>query len=260
MIVLTAGKGGVGKSTCQALILSALLDLKSWNGRILVVDADPTQSLHLALGIPAPPVTLSQVMDEIDLTANAVQGLPMSIEQHTINTLQERGVLTRHTVKTHPVIYMAMGQGHKPGCYCQVNQVLSRVLQSLWGQFDIILIDAEAGLEHLNRKRISHVDILLLVTTPHRTALSAAERINEVIRNVGITVGETCVLLNRTSAYLPQSPLLTSHDSTLFVLPDVAQEMNELERGDLPILALPDQNELSGALADVATYIMARMT
>lgn len=238
MIVLTAGKGGVGKTTCTALLVDSLPDNA---GRILVVDADPAQTLHLALGLPEPETTLAQVMDELDLSAGAIRSLPVSVEQHTANLLRARGVLQRHVIgrREREIVYMAMGRSHQAGCYCQVNNVLARVLQSLWPQFDLVLVDAEAGLEHLNRKRIGHADLLLLVATPDRAALQAAARICRVVNEVGIVTGQVGLLVNRTALDTPDLPVgVVKAVDFVASLPACGDDFAALEHAELPVTEL----------------------
>ena len=257
MIVLTSGKGGVGKTTISSLLLSTLPTY--WKGRVLVVDADPIQSLHFALGIPAPTTTLAQIADEIDLTPKSRQS-KHGVEQELANLMDKKQVITRHTIVNRTFHYMAMGREHRAGCYCQINQVLSRVLDSLWSQFDLILVDAEAGTEHLNRKRFPHIDILLVVATPDRSALAAAGQMVQAIDEAGITVDTSLLLINRANYVVPNMPDSLQHMDLVHLLPHTNAELRHLEEDGKPVVDLSVFAPLRMEISTIAGMIAHKLT
>ncbi len=171
-IIALSGKGGVGKTSLSALILDELAR-RRYNGRVLAVDADPAMTLYLALGLPEPAATVASVRDETKLDAQAVRNLPAGISP-AANMLQElarAGVLAKHRLRRMPLDLLAMGQGEGPGCYCRVNSALKKVLSWITEKYDLVLVDNEAGLEHLSRYRLGRVDLFLIVATPNPAAM-----------------------------------------------------------------------------------------
>ncbi|MCG3212600.1 MAG: hypothetical protein FOGNACKC_06270 [Anaerolineae bacterium] len=223
MLVTVSGKGGVGKTTLTALLVDELLR-KQYPGRLLVVDADPAQTLHFALGIPAPGATLAQVRDNTPLTAGALKALPPGVTpaEYVRHRLAAAGVVVDRMLRKRPFDVLAMGHREGgPGCYCAINSALSEALATLMTSYDLIIVDSEAGIEHLSRYRIRQVDLFLAVTTPGRAARAVTRQIIARAREVGMRLGEVGVIVNRSLtgvgiddllAVVPNCPQLTHYD------------------------------------------------
>ena len=190
MIVTFSGKGGVGKTTLAALLIDETA--QQHPGPILVVDGDPAMSLHLALGLPTPPATLAHIRDEAKLDAQSIRNLPkgMTSAQFIAVQLQQREVITRHYLHGMRLHYLALGQGEGSGCYCRVNQILAQVL-----------IDNEAGVEHLSRYRLQQVGHFIVVNDATRASQETAQRILFTAREVGMSLGEVITIFNRVTRH-----------------------------------------------------------
>ena len=189
----------MGKTTLAALLIDETV--QQYPGPILVVDGDPAMSLHLALGLPPPPATLANIREETKLDAQSIRNLPegMSPAQFIAMQLQQREVITRHYLHGLRLHYLALGQGEGPGCYCRINQILTQVLTGLTTLYPLILIDNEAGVEHLSRYRLQEVDLFIVVNDATRASQETAQRILFTAREVGMSLGEVITIFNRVT-------------------------------------------------------------
>ena len=170
--IVVCGKGGVGKTTLSALLANTFRTKKQT--RTLLVDADHAGGLGVALDLQAA-ATLNdvrkQTLDEWKQgTSSKKTDLEQSIDYRLFEALEERDQLA----------FIALGRPEEKGCFCSVNSLLKRALGLLAEQFDTVIIDAEAGVEQVNRDVTGHVDHHLLVADTSVKALRVAEAIKQV--------------------------------------------------------------------------------
>ena len=210
-MIAIAGKGGVGKTTCAALLLRALV--VSGVRPVLAVDADPNSNLHLLLGLSRPKA-LGSLREE--LLGEREGGTPKE-------TLLEAMVQQR-VAEGKDLDLVTMGRGEGPGCYCFVNNLLRQSLSRLAGSYRAVVVDNEAGMEHLSRRNLRRIDHLLLLADPSPRGLLAARTIRDLAAQLSLPVGKTWLLLNRPYAggdgavpMDPSLPLLAEipHDPAL---------------------------------------------
>ncbi len=227
MIISFAGKGGVGKTTVLSLLLDEVAR-RDYPGKVLVIDGDPAMTLAMALGLEDRPLkTLADIRDSTPLTAKQIRGLPagMSPEQHVLNLLKTKGCIAGSRLRNMTFHFMAMGHGEKPGCYCRINKALTGALNTIRQNYDLIIIDNEAGLEHISRYRLAQIDLFVLVMTQGQSSWAVANRIRYLIDDVGIQVGQIWEVYNRiiktgraytnaseTTLFLPESDTLGAMD------------------------------------------------
>jgi len=182
--IVFAGKGGTGKSSLSALTVRYF---KQKNiSPILAVDADPNFCLPELLGI-SNFETLAEVRD------NALQKKPegMSLDdwlEVEINRIVE---------ESEGFDLLVMGRPEGSGCYCAVNNVLKRILQEISEQYSYIVVDNEAGMEHISRGIVNKIDLLFIVGTPAKSSIQAALRINELIKELGIVPQKKIFIINQ---------------------------------------------------------------
>jgi len=181
-----AGKGGTGKTTLAALLIQALIE--RGEGPVLAVDADPNPNLGFALGCKVEK-TISELRDEL---LDHIRKLPSGV---TKDDYLEMGI-QECLWEGHGVDLLAMGAGEGPRCYCAVNSVLRRCIDRLRGAYRYVVMDNEAGLEHLSRCTTQDVDVLLIVSNGTPVSLQAASRIRELTKRLALRIGGQYLILN----------------------------------------------------------------
>jgi CO dehydrogenase maturation factor len=185
--IAIAGKGGTGKTTIAALIARIIKEKKL--GSILAVDADPNSNLSEALGIELKE-TIGEILDDIASHPEQVPaGMPKDrfIEYRIQTAIQEGDGFD----------LLTMGRPEGPGCYCYVNNVLRNIMAKLIRDYDYIVIDNEAGLEHLSRRTTRSAEALVVVSDATPAGLRAAGRISELVKELKIKTGKNLLLINR---------------------------------------------------------------
>lgn len=245
MIISFTGKGGVGKTSLCAILLDELAR-RDAPGPVLVVDADPATTLHLALGLPQPTSTVADVRDTTLLDAQTVRGLPpgRTVSTYVRDKLREAGLVSRHRLRRMRLDVLAMGQSEGPGCYCQINRALSSALGQVIAAYRLVLVDNEAGVEHISRYRLPQADRLLVVVTPGQAAQAVGRRVLVTALQVGMTVETTWRVFNQVP--LGYHPSADAIGVTLAV--PVSPELTELERQGRPAVALPPDDPVRAAL------------
>ncbi len=190
MVISISGKGGTGKTTLAALLLRVLLD-QGKNDSILMVDADPASNLQEVLGVK---VEKSVGMMANELKKKIERGeLPMGVSKADLLEAWVYETL----VELPSFDLLVMGRTEGEGCYCYVNSVLTRILDAISKNYDVTIMDMEAGLEHLSRRTDRDVDVMLIVTDLSSMGLKTAERIKELAHEVHINVREIYLVGNR---------------------------------------------------------------
>lgn len=187
--IAVAGKGGVGKTTVAGLIAQVLVERR--DGPVLAIDADPNTNFHQVLGLK-----LGQTIGELrEETLKKIKDLPPGI---TKDQYLEYG-LQQCLVESNGIDLLAMGRGEGPFCYCAVNHVLRRYIDLLSKNYKYVVLDNEAGLEHLSRRTTQDVDVLLVISDANPIALQAAARINRLADELQLRIRTRFLALNNVS-------------------------------------------------------------
>ncbi len=252
--IAVAGKGGTGKTTLTALIIDHLV--KSKKGSVLAIDADPSANLNLALGVPLHD-TVGDVREE---TATAVGGGKALGGLSKWDYLDLR--VNEALVEEPGFDLLAMGRPEGPGCYCAANNILRTSVDRLSAAYDYVVIDNEAGLEHLSRRTTRDVDLLLIVSDPSLRGIVAAGRVAEVIDELKTTVGAVYLIVNRVLGdQLPEFLLQAIGDRKLELAGLVPADpaIGDLDAKGEPIVKLADQAPARRALAAILASLDGRM-
>lgn len=175
-IIALCGKGGVGKTSVSALMIRCL---HGQGKKVLAIDADPAKGLALALHFQGHK-TIDDIRTQFvaSLKKNSKRASPKEIladlDYEVLSALEERDNLA----------FLALGRPEQDGCYCQVNQLLKQIISSLAENFDLIIIDGEAGLEQINRRVMEKVTHLLLVSDLSYKGLQVARAIREIAKDL----------------------------------------------------------------------------
>ncbi len=241
-MIAVAGKGGVGKTTCTALLLRALA--ASGGGPLLAVDADPNANLHILLGFPQPE-GLGSLREELIADPGGAISREALLE----------AMVQRRVAEGKDVDLVSMGRGEGPGCYCYVNNLLRQSLSRLAGGYRAVVVDNEAGMEHLSRRNLRRIDHLVLVADPSPRGIKAACSIRELADQLGLQVGKAWLLLNRPYVAREESvppgttiPLLAAipHDPAL----------PAWEASGRSFLDLPDGSPAASSIAGAVPVLM----
>jgi len=188
-IIAVAGKGGTGKTMVSALLIKHLIDDN--RGSVLAVDADPSTNLDLTLGTTTEE-TVGDIREETSQQVSSGTFMP-GISKPEYLELRIYHAL----VEEKGFDLLAMGRPEGPGCYCAANNMLRASIDRLSRSYDYVVIDNEAGLEHLSRRTTQNVDLLLIVSDPTIRGLATAERVAHLIEELKTQVGHIRLIVNR---------------------------------------------------------------
>lgn len=202
--IALAGKGGVGKTTICGMVIKYLMETQP--GAILAIDADPSSNLNMVLGLDLDWTVgdiredlLAQVKDSLTAGGAAMGALPGGVSKREFLDYQVRSSLA----EGERFDLVAMGRSEGPGCYCAVNHNLREVVDSISKNYRYVVIDNEAGMEHLSRRTTRDVQHLLVVSDPTQRGLVAAERIASFRQQMDIHIEHTWLILNRLQGEMP---------------------------------------------------------
>lgn len=201
--IAVAGKGGVGKTTLAALIVKYLGATK---GPVLAIDADPSSNLNMLLGLDLEATVgdireglLAQVKGSVSNIGGGSAGPATGMAKGDYLDYEIRSSLAEGV----DFDLIVMGRPEGPGCYCAVNNTLRRVIDSISENYRYVVVDNEAGMEHLSRRTTRDVDFLLIVSDPTRQGVVAADRIGALRHELDIRVAEAYLIVNKLRGDLP---------------------------------------------------------
>jgi CO dehydrogenase maturation factor len=189
-VIALAGKGGTGKTTTSALLIKYL---KSRNMTpVLAVDADANANLNELLELDIH-TTLGEIRKELkgDIPSGMSRDQYMEMKIHQ-SLIEESGF-----------DLMVMGQPDGPGCYCAANQYLAMTMDKLAENYKFIIVDNEAGMEHLSRMNLRSIDYLLIVSDPSARGIMTARRIADITGPLQLEVKHQYLLVNRAPDPVP---------------------------------------------------------
>ncbi len=249
--IAVAGKGGTGKTTVTALLIKYLVENRS--GAVLAIDADPSTNLNLTLGVPLYE-TVGDIREE---TLQAVQSGSSLGGMSKPDYLDLR--IQQSLVEERDFDLLAMGRPEGPGCYCAANNMLRISIDRLSKSYDYVVIDNEAGLEHLSRRTTRDVDLLLTVSDPTMRGIIAAGRAARLIGELKTRVGDIQLIVNRVrgdgSGELKLTPELeqaiAENGLKLVGLIPEDRTVGEYDAKGLPLIELPPESPARQAVEEI---------
>ncbi len=240
-IIAVTGKGGTGKTVTTSLLIR---HLTKTDNLVLAVDADPDTNLPETLGCNS-----SRTIGDIkEYMHEERDNLPPDINKESI--LESKIYEILEEMPGYDLIVMGRPEGS--GCYCYVNNLLRGIMNKLVSNYDVLIIDTEAGLEHFSRKIFKDVDELIVVTDGSRRGLRTAERIRELVGELETEVSNIYVIANKVTdtnreiitstakeldleliGMIPVDEMIVERDMAgkpLFDLPDDSTAVQEIER------------------------------
>ena len=242
-IIALAGKGGTGKTTVAGLLVRALSE--RGDGPVLAIDADANDNLADARGMrregTIAEVTDSFFTDRIDLPAGMTKEAFLDMR---LNTVIAEG---------RNIDMLIMGHPERAGCYCYINNVLRAQLEKLVGNYRYVVIDNEAGMEHISRRTTRKLDVLLAVGDCSAKAIKAAGRIRKLASDLEIAVDRAGLVVNRVTAEggAPEEEIAQTGLPLLARIPE-SRVVRENDIGGRPVFGLPGDDPVVAAVRELA--------
>ncbi|MBW2644663.1 MAG: AAA family ATPase [Deltaproteobacteria bacterium] len=191
-LIAMAGKGGTGKTTIAGFLIRYLIDNKI--KPILAVDADPNSNLNEVLGV------------KVGLTlGEAREGLRNDVPVGMTRDMYMEYKIQEALVEEKDFDLIVMGRPEGTGCYCHANSLLSKYMDQLAGNYSMLVMDNEAGMEHISRLVAREPEVLLIVSDPTFRGVQAAERILNLSKELNLGVKNAYLIINRVVGSLPES-------------------------------------------------------
>jgi CO dehydrogenase maturation factor len=238
--IALSGKGGTGKTTISSLLIRSLIDLGE--APVLAVDADPNANLHEALG-----VTVDESLGSMREEA-FTRHIPPGMNRHDYVRFRFRQAL----VESEGFDLIAMGRPEGSGCYCFANDLLSECMLELERDYHFIVIDTEAGMEHIARGTIGKPDLLLIVSDPGARSLRTIARIREIATQIGLERDKIQVVFNQYGSVA--APVDTGTESPIAIIPD-DRAVRDADLRATPVSLVPRDSPARTAVRDLAEKI-----
>ena len=193
--IAMSGKGGVGKTTVSALMMRYFTN--NLSSPLLAIDADPNSNLGETLGLDIEK-TVGDIREDF---MRDPQGVPSGMDKIIYLEMLMNQVL----IEQKDFDLLVMGRQEGQGCYCMVNNILNRFAEELEKNYKYLLVDNEAGMEHLSRRTSGKVDMLLMVTDYALRGLRAVGRINEMLGDLKLEVKNIGLIVNRAPETLSKT-------------------------------------------------------
>ncbi len=247
--IAVAGKGGTGKTTLATLVVRYLINANLTP--VLAIDADPNANFGESMGL--------QVEETVGSTIAGFNEDKIGLPQGMTKEAYLEFKLNTTLVESRGVDLLTMGRGQGADCYCYPNLVLRKFADTLVGNYRFMVMDNEAGMEHLSRKTTDNIDVLMLVSNHSIKGVRAVARIKELVDELKLTVAREMVVI--TSVPSDVDPLLTEELDKLSIKPaalipyDESIQKYDFERRTL--LDLPEESRAVSAVRNLMSGILA---
>jgi len=232
--IALAGKGGTGKTTTGSLIVRSLVEKNK--GTILALDADPNSNLNELLGVSVSN-TIGMIREDFKKNAPRMTGGIYKDQMVELNMHQA-------LVEGRGFDLLVMGRGEGPGCYCYANNLFKRYIDILQDNYDYIVMDNEAGMEHLSRRTTSNVDYLLIISDPSPKGILTASRIKELSGEINVNAGKIFLVVCRVDGELDDRLKNYIEERNLDLLGVINTDNNiyEMDIGGKSIFDIPEDS------------------
>jgi len=257
--IALAGKGGVGKTTMAAMIIKYLM--QNQRGSILAIDADPSSNLNMVLGLDLEWTVgdiredmLEKVKSSLTNGGAAMGTMPGGVSKRDYLDYHIHSALAEGS----RFDLIAMGRGEGTGCYCAVNHNLREVIDTMSKHYAYVVIDNEAGMEHLSRRTTRDVQHLLIISDPTQRGLVAAQRIAGMRKELEINIENVYLVINRVSAELP-APLkaeAAKMDIPLLGVVSANEDLSAFEFSGKPLVELGDDSPVYQSIEKIMRQIL----
>ena len=244
--IAVAGKGGVGKTTICGMTIDYLVS--GGKGPVLVVDADANCNLNEVLGVEAE-TSLGAIREEM-AQAELKKTIPSGMTKADYAEFKFGSAL----IEEDDFDMLVMGRTQGKGCYCYVNGVLKTQMDKYAKNYRYIVMDNEAGLEHVARGTLPHVDTMLLISDCSRRGIQAVGRIAEMIKEMELKPGRMGLIVNRApNGVLDKGTMeeIERQGLTLYGVLPHSDEIYQCDCDGTPSSKLPAGNATKQALREI---------
>jgi len=246
--IAVAGKGGSGKTSIASLVIRYLM--KNGSGPILAVDADPNANLGESLGF--------EVKQTIGAILAGFQGEKIKIPPGMTKQNYLEYKLNEIVVESKALDLITMGRGEGPDCYCYPNLILKKFVDTLAENYAYVVMDNEAGMEHLSRRTTQNIDELLIISDHSVKGVRTVARISDLVSELKLVVKRQSVIINFVPGTL--DPLVNEEFDklgieTLATIP-IDEEVREYDLKLKPLLDLPDTSKAVIAISDLMAKLL----
>jgi CO dehydrogenase maturation factor len=238
-----AGKGGVGKTTFSTFLI---LELARRGGVVLAVDADPNTNLDEKLGVEAG-TSVGAIREDL---SKSMDSLPAGISKAELVTIKIQQALA----EGENFDLLVMGRQEGPGCYCYVNNLLRTIIDNIGQKYSYVIIDNEAGMEHLSRRTTHDVDVLFVLTDATKAGIQTALRIKKLAGEMAVGVEKSVLVVNRADGLSERLNELASKGgfSAMEFLPEEA-ELGRISEEGRPVSSLSASSPLRKKVEKIAS-------
>ena len=244
--IAVAGKGGVGKTTTCGMIIDYLCKKK--NGPVLEVDADANSNLNEVLGVEVE-TSLGQIREEM-AQAELKGTIPKNMTKADYAEMKFNDAL----IEDDDFDMLVMGRTQGKGCYCYVNGVLQSQVAKYLPNYTYVVMDNEAGLEHIARGTLPHVDTMLLISDCSRRGIQAVARVAEMVQEMSLNPGQMGVIVNRAPGGVLDAGVkeeIEKHGLKLFGVLPQDEAVYRCDCDGEPSAKLPDTDPMKAALKGI---------
>ena len=248
--IAVAGKGGVGKTTTCGMLIDYLC--AKGQGPVLVVDADANANLNEVLGVEAQ-TSLGEIREEM-AQAELKGSIPAGMTKADYAEFKFSSAI----IEEDDFDMLIMGRTQGKGCYCYVNGVLKTQVDKYAKNYKYIVMDNEAGLEHVARGTLPKVDTMLLISDCSRRGIQAVARIAEMVKEMELKPGRMGLIVNRAPGGVLDDGVKAEIEKHGLELLGVLPQDEGVYRCDCdgqPSAKLPSNNPVKLALKDIAKSI-----
>ncbi len=247
-VIAVSGKGGTGKTTFSALCVAYLV--RTTGRAVLAVAADSNANLDLVLGTVAEH-TVGSVREQL---TQDVKNMPAGMSKE----VWVESLLQQALVEEKGFDLISMGRPEGPGCYCYLNNIFRRYLDIMSGHYDYVVMDNEAGMEHLSRRTTRGVDVMFIASDPSVRGVHTALRIRDLARELKLDIRRMALVVSRVRDGLPENLRAIAEDANLEiagVIPD-DPTVKDYDEAGKPLSELPENSAARTAVEEIlAKYL-----
>jgi len=246
-VIAVCGKGGVGKTVLSGSLTRVLVEQ---GHRVLAVDADPAMGLSYILGLQNDVKTLGNVKDNLiakarnDRKPDEIAGM---IDYLLLEALYEMDKFS----------FLAMGRSQSKGCFCPLNTLLKESIYRLAQNYDVVVVDAEAGLEQLNREVMSFVDKIVILVDGSRRSEYSMEIILKMVQDLNMKA-KTGIVLNRWRDKEIKDVQLSENAPVWGIIPEDIQLLQN-DAGGNSIFKLPSGSAVLQSVNKITKFLLEEL-